>query len=206
MIYVVGCAARQPLITKYLNGIEHQVYITPDYVLPEDFEVAQPYKRLVWNQQNHMRCNYGHRDVMRAMGREALIIEDDAVPNCKNWYEICLEARKLLDEFKIVSLHTRSMERPVWKQRPFMDREIWIRGGGWGVGSLAYWIRDDVAKYFINRPYTGLPMDLSLYEIASKAGSNGNKDKLFCTVYPSPFDHGDGKENTLMNPDGKFRD
>lgn len=195
MIYVVACNHREPAIVKHLTGMEHQVYITPDYELTPGYTIPLEHRGLVHNMRAHMRCCYGHRDVMRAMGREAFIMEDDALPNCKNWREVCEGARALLDEFAIVSLHTREMLESVWEKRPFMDRAIWIRNGGWGVGSLAYWIRDDVAKHWINREFDGLPMDLGLYHIAMKA--QPDVKRRFCSIYPSPFDHV-GK--TLMDP------
>jgi hypothetical protein len=175
------------MIAPFLKGLDHEIYMTPDYLLPEKLEIPPQHRGLTCNLQNHMRCCYGHRDVMRAMGDEALIMEDDALPNCSNWLEICMEARKLLDEFAIVSVHTRDKLESVWTKRPFMDRNIWIRGGGWGVGSLAYWIRKETAKHWINRPFDGLPMDLGLFHIAKEA--QPDTTRRFCAVHPSPLDH-----------------
>ena len=191
-IYVVGCQHRKPLITPYLSTLEYIAYCTPDYELPEGFQPQQAYRRLVFNQRNHMRCNYGHRDVMRMMspGEVALILEDDAIPNCTEWLDIANAAVGLLEQYNVVSLHTRGMEPEAWQRVKWQyGREVWIRGGGWAVGSLAYLIRYDTAQGFVNRVYDGLPMDLSLLQLA--AGK-------FAAIEPSPFTHGVTGEASLM--------
>jgi len=185
-IFVVACRHRKPVITPFLQGMPFRVYMTPDYQLPPDFKLPRGHKNSI-NMRNHMRCCYGHRDVMRMMGDEALIMEDDAVPSCGNWKEICEGARRLLDEFAIVSLHTR-MKTAKWTKRPFMDRTIWVRNpDGYGYGSLAYWIRRETAKHWINRKFDGMPMDIGFYHIAALA--NPTKTRQFCCVEPSPFRH-----------------
>lgn len=197
-IYVVGCRHRKALVTPYLTGLPYVAYCTPDYELPEGWQPTKAYRRLVWNQRNHMRCNYGHRDVMRMMspGEVALIMEDDALPLVKDWHSIAQCAAQLLDQYKIVSLHTRGMEREVWEVVPWIDGlEVWVRDGGWAVGSLAYLITYDTAQGFVNQPYEGLPMDLSLLQLAHSR---------FAAIMPSPFAHGTGDDATLMKPDGRF--
>jgi hypothetical protein len=194
-ILVVACAHREPLIVPHLVGRDYYLHLTPDYVLPEGWAPSRPYRKLVHNQTNHMRCCYGHRDVMQRIQDYALILEDDAVPNCPDWYEVCEEAAKLLDTFNIVSLHSRELLSEVWEHRPWWGgREAWVRGGGWCVGSLAYLISRRVAANWIERRYEGLPMDLGLCELA------GGK---FVAIVPSPFDHGVGTPHTFMHADGK---
>jgi hypothetical protein len=162
--------------------------------LPEDFQPKQAYRRLVFNQRNHMRCCYGHRDVMRMMsaGDTALILEDDAIPNTSAWLDIARDAEELLDQYNIVSLHTRGMEGPSWLRVKWKrGLEVWVRDGGWAVGSLAYLIREDTARAHMQRVYDGLPMDLCMHEL-----SRGK----FAAIMPSPFDHGVTGDDSLMMP------
>jgi hypothetical protein len=193
-IFVVGCRHRSPLIVPHLQaaGVPYISYCTPDYELPEGFQPQKEYRRLVFNQRNHMRCCYGHRDVMRMMpsGETALILEDDAIPNTPAWLDIAHTAEELLDQYNIVSLHTRGMEPNVWLRVKWKHNlEVWVRDGGWAVGSLAYLIREDAARAHMQRVYDGLPMDLCMLEMA--AGK-------FAAIMPSPFDHGVTGDDSLM--------
>jgi hypothetical protein len=193
-IFVVGCQHRKPLITPHLAGIPHIAYCTPDYELPGGFQPKKEYRRLVYNQRNHMRCCYGHRDVMQLMepGSTALILEDDAIPNRDDWLAIAEDAAELLEQYNIVSLHTRGMEGPSWLRVKWRHEcSVWIRDGGWAVGSLAYLIRYDTAQEHVKRIYDGLPMDLCMTELA-----HGR----FAVIEPSPFTHGVTGESSLMMP------
>jgi hypothetical protein len=195
-IYVVGCRHRSPLIVPHLQeaDVPYIAYCTPDYELPEGFQPKKEYRRLVFNQRNHMRCCYGHRDVMQMMspGDTALILEDDAIPNTSAWLDIVRDAEELLDQYNIVSIHSRGMEPSAWLRVKWKRGvEVWVRDGGWVVGSLAYLIRHDIAQEHVNRVYDGCPMDICMTQLARGK---------FAAIMPSPLDHGVTGDASLMIP------
>ena len=184
-IIVVTNHHREALILEYLKDIPHKKSYTPDYELPEKFKPD-----VVGFVQEHChtgayRCFRGHQDAIKLCEHDnALILEDDAVPNTPDWLDIVKESVECLDEFELVSLHGRGFNRQSFveckKIRPGNNMLTMRTKGGapFICGSLAYMLNRKMFSRILDHRYNGLPMDLFLY---SKFD--------FCLLEKSPFDH-----------------
>lgn len=200
MIYVVATRKRPAIILDALKMAEvpHHVCWTTDYKLEEGWKPLPEYGSLVQNQVGALRCWRGHQDALKFFRDEtpqvdtALILEDDAWPNCTVWPLVCVKACSLLDEFEAVSLHGRSFRRIDFDERPMdgLSQKVLVpqaQGQTWVQGSLAYLIRRDAVDRWINDNYNGYPSDIYLC----------NRFK-FALVDPSPFDH-DRRAGSLID-------
>ena len=198
-IFVVASKKRPSLVTEYLTKIEHTVYYTPDYDLPQNWEVNPNYLNYVENHIGAYRCFRGHQDVLKMMTKDmALVFEDDAVPNRNDWLEIANKSIKMLEQFEIVSLHGRMImgiknkvvlddlnfvELSPVKFDVYKNRKVFLKKS---FGSLAYLIKKNIAQRIIQKKYEGYPMDLYLMN-----------EFCACILEPSPFDH-DRRHGTLI--------
>src|SRR5262245_32864871 len=115
-IVVVANAHRPAIVVDALGGIEHIVSTTPDYELPVDF--ATGINLASYNQVGAYRCFRGHQAALgRALGATALVLEDDAVPNARDWLTVVESAASALVDFEVVSLHGRGFDPEKFERR-----------------------------------------------------------------------------------------
>ncbi len=181
-IVIVANPHRPALVLESLDGVDYRLSCTPDYELPTDF--ATPFGLAANNQTGAYRCFRGHQDALGlATGSPILVLEDDAVPNTRDWLSIVSAVSTAVTDVEIVSLHGRGFDvgrfdrRAVVAGRDVLVPRFWC-GPVRVFGSLAYLIRGAAARRFMAMRYDGVPVDLLL----------PNRFK-FCLVHPSPFDH-----------------
>lgn len=190
-IFVVASKKRPSLVTEYLTKIEHTVYYTPDYDLPQNWEVNPNYLNYVENHIGAYRCFRGHQDVLKMMTKDmALVFEDDAVPNRNDWLEIANKSIKMLEQFEIVSLHGRKVDFSLFNcidkddlkyfYKKNINRDVKV------YGSLCYLINKKTIDKVIQDEYEGYPMDMYISNRFS-----------YCLLNPSPFNH-DRKMGSLV--------
>ena len=188
-IVVVTTKKRKSLITEHLNGIEYTISITPDYDLPKDFKPTVT--TLTYNHLGTYRCFRGHQDaIAKATKDYVLVLEDDAVPNCQNWYEIIYENLFLMNIFDMISFHGRGYDRNHFDSVSNSNAYKFIRPKNslvWVVAALAYVIGRKDYERIKNFVYDGTPWDMLLYR---------NFD--YCLIEESPFNH-DRSEGSLVD-------
>jgi hypothetical protein len=198
-IVVVANHHRKPLIVSYLeNFVPFSISYTKDYELSEDFTPWPQYKELVQHRKGHIgqhRCLEGHKDALRlAENDNILVLEDDAVPINTNWLEIVKKSMKLLDDFEIVSIHSREPNYNIYKKK-IIDRKLNIVCYSpkdnvtprRALGTLAYLIRKENIPRLESHNYNGLPIDLFLCNCFT-----------FCFIEKSPFMH-DRSQGSLID-------
>lgn len=189
-IYVVATHKRPAIILDALNAanIPHHVCWTTDYKLEPDWKPEPQYGSLVQNQVGALRCYRGHQDALKFFRDQtpnidaALVLEDDAWPNRRDWPMIIGHAWGLLDRFELVSLHGRAFRPIDFTPHQLSDGVSYLeplaQGQVWVQGSLAYLIRRDAVNKLIDTPYSGYPSDLFICNRFN-----------FALIDPSPFDH-----------------
>ena len=190
-IVVVANRHRKPLVEKHLLGFKHIISYTKDYNLPADFKPETI--KYVYNHTGAYRCFKGHQDAIRFCREEnVLVLEDDAVPKIKDWYNIVMDSVHLLNSFEIVSLHGRNRQEELYKIyeeiRPG-NNFLYIpkkKGPTWVQGSLAYLINKRSFGKLLGYVYNGTPVDILLVNYFS-----------FCLIEKSPFKH-DRSQGTLI--------
>jgi|FLYK01.1.fsa_nt_gi hypothetical protein len=183
-IVVVANYHRKPLILDHLGGIPHKVSYTPDYPLPSGMRKGDlgPY-----------RCFRGHQDALKlSRTKETLVFEDDAVPNRPDWLDVVRKSIPLLAEAEIVSLHSRDYDPVQFRKVLAPDGTAFLAPNSPGrevrpLGSLAYLIREDAKKRFLEMIFDGYPMDLLIANRFS-----------FRTICHSPFNH-DRSQGSLVD-------
>ena len=189
-IVVVANPHRPALLLDSLEGIVYQVSYTPDYELPAGF--ITDITLAAYNQVGAYRCFRGHQDAIGlASGESVLVLEDDAVPNTRDWLNVVVSASASLTDVDIISLHGREFDPARFERRAVVaGRDVLVPRFWCGpvrvFGSLAYLIRGAAMRRFMAMRYDGVPVDLLL----------PNRFK-FCLVHPSPFDH-DRRYPTLV--------
>jgi hypothetical protein len=215
-VYIFGCARRPSLTLDALRAYnEHPTFHTgTDYALPRGTEFNSPY-HLALNQKTlaHYRVFRGHQDMAARFLREhihapaALMMEDDAVPNCADWVDVVNAAA---DYFvsrgtDTMCLHARSIRavhftdcgmvgnRVIYRLRPGVHTPNLMGGSHHLYGfTLAYLINRHAATEFANGPaWTGIPVDCYLPD---HFGTE--------LMMKSPFNH-DRSQGSLV--DGKYR-
>ena len=184
-VVIVANHHRKAFILDYLENIPHKVSYTIDYTLPENFEPEIPGLVQPNCHTGAYRCFKGHQDAIKMCGKEnVLILEDDAVPNVGDWYNIVQDSISLLDNFEIVSLHGRGFDRKLYTNfteiRP-NNNFIYIlkkEESVWVCATLAYLINKRSFDKMLSYNYIGKPLDILLYNEFS-----------FCLLEHSPFDH-----------------
>ncbi len=181
-IVVVANPHRPALVLDSLEGVGYQVHCTPDYELPAEF--LTDIRLAAYNQVGAYRCFRGHQDAIGlASGETVLVLEDDAVPNTRDWLSVVESTSTSLTDVDIISLHGRGFDparferRAVVAGRDVLVPRFWC-GPARVFGSLAYLIRGAAMRRFMAMRDDGVPVDLLL----------PNRFK-FCLVHPSPFDH-----------------
>ena len=175
-IIVVASHHRKPLIIDYLKDIPHKVVYTPDYELPVGF--VPSIGGLVQNHLGAYRCFRGHQDAISKCKKDmVLIFEDDAVPNNEKWLSIIIDGVFLLNEFEMVSFHSRQYNIEQFllvcdKYIKPRTKDVWI------VAALCYVLKKKSFDFILNAKYMGIPYDLLLYRNFS-----------YCLLEPSIFDH-----------------
>lgn len=180
---------RKPLIENYLKDIPHITHYSEDYNLSENWKVNPCYKGLaLFHHQHvgHLRCCCGHRDALLKTTKDyILVIEDDAVPNKKNWLKLISPVVDLLDKFELVSVHGREFDVKKFNVEVFNNKNgIMLftpkdnTSPRWVLGSLAYFVRRDVIDRFVSFTYQGMGQDLFNCNCFN-----------FALVDPSVFDH-----------------
>lgn len=202
MIYVVATRKRPAIVLEALNTAQAPFHTcwTTDYKLEEGWKPDPAYGSLVQNQVGALRCWRGHQDALKFFRDQtptidaALVLEDDAWPNCPEWPSVVAASTLLLTEFEAVSLHGRSFREIDFDARQFptqgTPRKVLVpqvQGQTWVQGSLAYLIRRDAVDRWINDSYVGYPSDIYLC----------NRFK-FALVHPSPFNH-DRRAGSLID-------
>jgi len=177
-IVVVASENRRPLISKHLKGIPHQISITPNYELPEDFKPEV--KTLVRNHMGAYRCFRGHQQALSLSTAEVvLVLEDDAVPNKPSWMYSVSNAIYLLGFYDMVSFHGRQHNPNNFEPAP--NNSSYLQSSfsePWIVAALAYMVnRKSIAKLLSWR-YNGIPWDIMLY-----------RKLTFCLQKQSMFNH-----------------
>lgn len=181
-IVVVANPHRPALVLDSLEGIGHTVSYTADYELPAEF--LTEIRLAAYNQVGAYRCFRGHQDAIGlASGETVLVLEDDAVPNTRDWLNFVESASASLADVDIISLHGRGFDPARFERRAVVaGRDVLVPRFWCGpvrvFGSLAYLIRRAAVRRFLAMRYDGIPVDLLL----------PNRFK-FCLVHPSPFDH-----------------
>jgi hypothetical protein len=181
-IVVVANPHRPALVLDALDGLEPRVSSTPDYDLPPDFSTAVSLAS--YNQVGAYRCFRGHQDALGLAGGDpVLVLEDDAVPNTRDWLRIVESAAAALSDFEVVSFHGRGFDPAKFERRGRVEhRDVLVPRFWCGpvrvFGSLAYVIREHAIRRFMTMAYDGVPVDLLL----------PNRFK-FCLLDPSPFNH-----------------
>ena len=181
-VVVVANPHRPALVLDALDGLEHRVSCTPDYDLPADFSTA--ISLAASNQLGAYRCFRGHQDAIGlASSRTVLVLEDDAVPNTRDWLTILESAAAALADVDIISFHGRGFDPARFERRAVVaGRDVLVPRFWCGpvrvFGSLAYLIRGAAVPRFLAMRYDGVPVDLLLPNRFT-----------FCLVHPSPFDH-----------------
>ena len=195
-IFVVANPHRKPLIESFVKPLGISIYKTPDYCVSKEWK-SNPEWQYIYNAQGmkgangHLRCNKGHQDCLKKMTKDkALMLEDDCIPNRKDWLDVVAKSLSLLDQYEIVSLHGRLLRKGEWSEfkhngmiflKPTVkQREVFA------CGSLAYLIRKDAAKKMINLPFVGMPQDMTICKKFS-----------FCLLKQSPFNH-DRRQGSLI--------
>ena len=115
-------------------------------------------------------------------------MEDDAVPNIDNWFQKILKAIPLLDTFEIISFHGRQYNRELFNN--VKDWSGYIKPNNfpvWMVAALAYMVKKENVKKYLEYKYYGKPWDILLYQHHS-----------FCILEKSIFDH-DRSEGSLID-------
>ena len=201
-IFIVANPHRKSLTKEALDAeeidIPYHMHLTPDYVVPKTWKPL-PRWRYIFDanpkaKNGHLRCQTGHQDclMMRDTNKIQIMLEDDAVPNRRNWLQLVDVAASLLKDYQVVSLHGRDIKKQDW--RGFKHREVgfWTpkrpnSGKVWCLGSLGFIMREDAIQKFIEMNYDGTPMDMLI----------ANKFDSFCVIADSPFNH-DRREGSLI--------
>ena len=200
-IAVVANRHRKPLIVDYLKNIPHEIIYTPDFDLPNDWKCKPEYKNLTrfYHQQvGHYRCLMGHKLALQTSDRNMLILEDDAVPNRRDWFKLIEPAAKLLDRFELVSVHGREVKFGPFKEEPFnvkRNMSLWVPKNNteprWVLGSLAYFISRKAVQRFLDYEFVGMGCDLFIANCFH-----------FALVNPSVFNH-DRSQGSLIDLPGR---
>lgn len=190
-LVVIASYHRPALILPYLERVPHRVHWTTDYDLPPDWKINPAYDSWLRHEKQyvgHLRCWKGHQDALAASQADAaLVLEDDAVPNCEDWNLVVAAASTKLTDYEVVSVHGRAfhpdafehellpihpLKTPLNFYRPKPGARVWVQG------TLAYFIRRDAMPKLINKEFDGYPIDIFLC----------NEFK-FGLVDPTPFNH-----------------
>jgi GR25 family glycosyltransferase involved in LPS biosynthesis len=193
-IFVLATKKRNPLITPHLdkNNINYELYYTPDYVLDNSTVKHKEYTFSEGNLIAHYRIFKGHQDVMRKINKDyALIFEDDAVPNCKDWVEIIEKSLPYCNDYDFVSLHARNINMGLFETINTINNRSLLKPKQYGFwvsqlcGCMAYLIKKDKINCYVNDVFNGTPDDVTLYS------------KQFVLLEPTIFNHDNGQETTL---------
>ena len=196
-IFILYNIRKQCLTTKYVGDVPHTSYNNTDWDLPKRINYSAKANRLkdVKNQiLGAYRCYRGHQEMLKlAQDDYILIFEDDAVPNKDNWRDLVVNSVELLNQYEVVSLHTRPpktgmriKKRFAHKGHQYIELNSSRDGIKWGLGSLAYLIKKENASRIYDRKFDGMPVDLILH----------NEFKA-CSLHPSCFDH-DRRHGSLI--------
>ncbi len=193
--FIIGSHHRKSMTPDFFKGsIQFEQIMTPDVNLKNGWKpdascahYVRPDMEL-WNRV--FRCSTGHRMALQqSKSQHVLIVQDDCKPNRNDWFKILIQSRKYLNEFQIVSLHSRKPNLNDFKQSQFdtkFPQLILNRSKNqkfkhrYALGSLIYWIkRDSIQKHIdlINN-FKGMPRDIQIASMGS-----------FAFVSQSPFDH-----------------
>lgn len=195
-IFVVANPHRSPLVAPYLKDLEAYIHITPDYTVPKNWKSHKDWQYIykahgLKGANGHLRCNTGHQDCLKKMKKSyALMLEDDAVPNRKDWLDVVKSSIGLLEKYEIVSLHGRLLRNKQWDEfrhnnMVFLKPNV-IQKDVFCCGSLGYLISKSSANKMIQFPFTGMPQDMTIC-----------KKFTFCVIKNSPFDH-NRKQGSLI--------
>lgn len=196
-IFILKNKRKTCLTENFLNDYKYNSYLNPDWDMPKRFKpkgVANKLNMVKKYQLGQFRCFRGHQEIWKmAKEKHILIFEDDANPNCHNWKEIVHDSIDLLDKYDIVSLHARTPSiglkiktKVKHKNNEYITLDSSDYGLKWALGSLCYLINTKVVKDKTKLEYTGIPIDLYLY--------NNFNSLILCK---SCFDH-DRKHGTLI--------
>lgn len=195
-IIVVATHHRRPLILENEDFCKtpHTIHWTTDYDLPPDFRAAPQFCGLVVNHTGFMRNFRGHQDALRQLTKPiALIFEDDTAFGMPDWKMVVNQAANYVDDFEVISLHGREWShndfapfRPLYGPCQLLGAKK--SDGIWCVGALAYMIKQENTKRFLDLPYEGQPTDVLLHERYK-----------FAVVDPSPFIHDRRQGSLAMN-------
>jgi len=198
-IVVVASRRRKALILAHLDAVDHVVSWTPDYPMPNGYSTPIQHSGLAENIGQY-RCFRGHQDALsKSTAPVSLVLEDDAAPNRPEWLSFTERASALLDEYEVVSLHSRDTKGRPFQRKDIRGIEVLVPSGKWraphakidlvwALGSLAYLIRQDARESLLKMEWDGLPIDLLI----------ANRFK-FCTLADTPFNH-DRSEGSLLEP------
>lgn len=193
-IVVVANHHRKALILDYLKDIPHKVSYTPDYELPESWSPEfEQFVRTPWGHLGQHRCLEGHKDAFKLCDKDViLVLEDDAVPNRKDWLDVIIDAFILIKDFEIVSVHGREIDFRLFNRSYFgKETNLCIPKNNKNflriLGSLAYFINRKSIDRFNKHNYNGFPIDLFI----------ANAFKI-CVIDPSPLNH-DRSQGSLID-------
>jgi GR25 family glycosyltransferase involved in LPS biosynthesis len=198
-IIVLACNARSPLVTPHLKNQPHKVFINGEhtYTGPKPFSfLNNAYDPGAFS------CYQGHMSIWRTITQPTLILEDDAVPiynSTPSWYEIATNSIPLLDDYDIVSLHSRFNPDDIDRNPKTMCRKLGFTHlkprntgrftGIIALGSLAYLISPQtVKKYIPMLEWDGMPIDLHISNRFS-----------FCTLLNTCFLHNRSQGSIIEN-------
>ena len=187
-IIAVASHKRKALLIPYLKDTPHKIFYTKDYDLPDGFKPDDNMVGVVLNHTGAYRCFKGHQDALSiAEGDNILILEDDAVPNCEDWFQRVLDAIPLLDSFEVVSFHGRQRIHPFEIVPNYPEYIKPISSPIWMVATLAYMIKKENVSKYLEYKYYGKPWDVLIYQHHS-----------FCVLEKTIFDH-DRSEGSLID-------
>lgn len=188
-IAIVASRKRKALILPYLKSKPHKILYTEDYNLPSGFKPQSNMVGVVLNHLGAYRCFRGHQDAIALSNADnILVLEDDAVPNIGNWFQKVLNAIPLLDSFEMVSFHGRQFNRELFEK--VKDWSGYIKPNNssvWIVAALAYIIKKENVKKYLEYKYYGKPWDILMYQ-----------EHTFCVLEQTIFNH-DRSEGSLID-------
>lgn len=186
-IVILSTPKKRPLTQDYMGHHPYKIYQNPEWPVPR-YTVPSNARGLssLVHEPRPFFCFRGHQEALRSVTKDfALILEDDAVPNRPDWFEIALEACELAPRFDVISLHARHIcgvkEVFTHKRMEYLTLQPisndQVQGMCWAVAALAYIIPQSYISKLVDLPYRGIPWDIEIYN--HKA----------CITKDSPFDH-----------------
>ena len=182
-ILIVGNRYRPPLIQPHVEHLPYKLF-TQDFDPPPGWKPAQQNEGYTHNHKNGYRAFRGHQEAWKNLSKPiGLALEDDAVPNRPDWWEVVNYAvNHWLPNVELVALHGRQHRADLFEKivYPKLNVGVWWPKvkDFWMVGSLAYLMKRETAQRLIDFQLDGVPIDIFLF-----------KNFSLVLVEPSPFTH-----------------